>query len=183
MQISFFDRSIVEQNHLKFSINISVQRVRGMQVTTGTVKQNYKESVKRLLSFKNAYSLTSSVKGMPAYWKHFIFEVLAMLKQLGIPRYFLTLLCADLRWGELPYIINKLKNLGFSDEELKNLFYQERTKLLNENPVLEPRHFQYKAQVFFNEFMLDGPFCKTKYYALCMEFQEREIPHVYAIGY
>ena len=116
-----------------------------MQVTTGTVKQNYKESVKRLLSFKNAYSLTSSVKGMPAYWKHFIFEVLAMLKQLGIPSYFLTLLCADLRWGELPYIINKLKDLGFSDEELKNLFYQERTKLLNENPVLEPRHFQYKA--------------------------------------
>ena len=42
-----------------------------------------------------------------------------MVKQLGIPTYFLTLPCADLRWEELPYIVNKLNNLGLSDEEQK----------------------------------------------------------------
>ena len=103
-----------------------------------------------------------------------------MVKQLGIPTYFLTLSCADLRWDELPYIINKLNNLDLSDEELKNLSYQERTKLLNENPVLVARHFQYKVQVFFKELILDGPLGKTKYYALRIEFQERGSPHVHA---
>ena len=44
-----------------------------------------------------------------------------MVKQLEIPKYFLTLSCADLRWEELPYIINKLNNLGVSDEELKKI--------------------------------------------------------------
>ena len=68
-----------------------------------------------------------------------------MVKQLGIPTYFLTLSCADLRWEELPYIINKLNNLGLSDEELKDLSYQERCNLLNNNPALVARHFQYKV--------------------------------------
>ena len=83
----------------------------------------------------------SSVKETPAYWKQFVYDVLAMVKQLGIPTYFLTLSCADLRWEELPQIINKLNNLGLSEEELKKLSYQERCNLLNNNPVLAATHF------------------------------------------
>ena len=98
-----------------------------------------------------------------------------MFKQLGIPTYFLTLSCADLRWEELPYIINKLNNLGLSDEELKNLSYQERCNLLNDNPVLVARHFQYKVDVFFKEIMLDildCPLGKTNYSPIRTEFQK-----------
>ena len=39
----------------------------------------------------------SSVKGIPEYWKQFLYDILAMVKQLGIPTCFLTLSCADLR--------------------------------------------------------------------------------------
>ena len=103
-----------------------------------------------------------------------------MIKQLGIPTYFLTLSSADLRWEELPYIINKLNNLGLSEEELKNLSYQERCNLLNNNPVLVARHFQYKVEVFFKEIIIDGPLGKTNYYAIGIEFQERGSPHVHS---
>ena len=65
----------------------------------------------------------TNVKGTPTYWKQFLLEVLVMVQQLGVPTYFLTLSCADLRWNELPYIINKLNNLGLTEEELKNLSY------------------------------------------------------------
>ena len=57
--------------------------------------------------------------------------------------------CADLRWEELPYIIRKLKKLVFSDEELRNFSYQEGCNRLNNNPVLAPKHFLYKVEVFF----------------------------------
>ena len=86
----------------------------------------------------------------------------------------MTSSCADLRWDELPYIINKLNNLNLTDEEIKNLTYQQRIKLFNDNPVLVARHFQHKVQVFFNGIVLDGPLGKTKYYALRIEFKERE---------
>ena len=107
-----------------------------------------------------------------------------MVKQLGIPTHFLTLSCTDLRWDELPYIINKLNNLNLTDEEIRNLTYQQRTKLLNDkllnDKLLVARHFQYKVQVFFKEIVLDGPLGKAKYYALHIEFQERGSPHVCA---
>ena len=104
----------------------------------------------------------SSVKGTP-YWKQFLYDVLAMVKQLGIPTYFLTLSCADLRWEELSYIIKKLNNLELSEEELKNLSYQERANLLNNNPVLVARHFQYKVEVFFKDIIIEGPLGKAKH--------------------
>ena len=82
----------------------------------------------------------------------------------------MTLSCADLRLDELPYIINKLNNLNLTDEEIKNLTYQQRTKLFNYNPVLIARYLQYKVQVFFNGIVVDGPLGKTKYYDSHIEF-------------
>ena len=74
----------------------------------------------------------SSVKGTPAHWKQFFYDVLAMYKQLGIPTYFLTLSCTDLRLERILYIINKkLNNLGFSEEELNILSFKDRVSLLN----------------------------------------------------
>ena len=73
-----------------------------------------------------------------------------------------------------------MNSLGFSDEELKDLSYQERCIFLNNNPVLVARHFQYKVEVFFKEIILDGPLQKTKYYAICVEFQEKFSTHVHS---
>ena len=87
---------------------------------------------------------------------------------------------AGLRWEELPYIINKLKNLRLSGEKLKKLSYKDRCNLLNNNPVLVARHFQYKVEVFFKDIILDGALGKTKYYAIRIEFQERRSPHVHS---
>ena len=117
-------------------------------LTAGIVKSNFKGIFERFVVRDNAFSFMSSVKGTPAHWKMILYDVLAMGKQLGIPKYFLTLPCADLRWEELPYIINKLNNLGLSEEELKNLSYQERCNLLNNNLVLVARHFSTKLKYF-----------------------------------
>ena len=91
--IFFFVRSIVEQHYLRSSINISLHKVQGTLIGAGSVRQNYKEPFKRLLSNENAFHFMSSVKGTPAYWKQLPHEVLAMVKQLGIPTYFFTVMC------------------------------------------------------------------------------------------
>ena len=123
-------------------------------IKTGTltavmVKSNLKGTVERFFASDNPFSFMSSVRGTPAYWKQFLYDVLAMVKQLEILTYFLTLTCANLICEELPYIINKVNILDLFDEEPKILSYQERCKLLNNNPVLVARHFQYKVKIFF----------------------------------
>ena len=85
-----------------------------------------------------------------------------MVKQLEISTYFLTLPCADLKWEELQYIINKLNNLRLSDGEFKNISHLERCNLLYNNPVLVVRYFKYKVEIFCKEVTLDSALGKTK---------------------
>ena len=53
--------------------------------------------------------------------------------------------------------------------------------MLNNNPVLVAKHFQYKVELFFKEIIVDGPLGKTKNYAIHIEFQERGSPHVHSL--
>ena len=85
-----------------------MHKIKAGTLTAGTTKRN------------NAFSLMSSVKGTLEYWKQFLRDVLAMVRQLKIPTYFLTLSCAELRWEELPNIINTLNNLGPNEEKQKS---------------------------------------------------------------
>ena len=63
----------------------------------------------------------------------------------------MTLLSADLKWNQLISIINKLNKQRLSEDDIKNLAYHQRCQLLNSNPVLVARHFQYRVEVFFKE--------------------------------
>ena len=89
-----------------------------------------------------------------------------MVKQLGCPTSFMTLSSADLRWNELISIIAELNNLKLSEEDIEKTPYHDRHKLLNSNPVLVARHFQYRVECFFRQIVMDRPSGKTKYYVV-----------------
>lgn len=110
-------------------------------ITARVVKKDFKITIEKFVASGSVFSFMSSIKGTPAYWKQFLYDVIAIVRQTGIPKYFLLLSCADPRWEERPYFIKKLNNLGFSDEKLKNLSYLERCNLLNNNPILATGHF------------------------------------------
>ena len=65
-----------------------------------------------------------------------------------------------------------------SEKDIENLTYHEGCRLLNINPVLVARHFQYRVEVFFKEIVVDGSFGKSKYYAIRVEFQVYGLPHL-----
>ena len=102
-------------------------------------------------------------------------QVLAMVKQLGTPTFFLGLKFADLRWNELKSIIFKLNRVNISDEEVDEMWYYERCDTLNKNPVFIARNFQYRVEIFFKIIVLDGPLRKNQYYAIRVEFKVGEV--------
>ena len=57
--------------------------------------------------------------------------------------------------------------------------YQKRCNTLNKNPVLVARHFQYRVEIFFKVIVLDGSLGKTSHYAIRVEFQVRDTPHIH----
>ena len=84
-----------------------------------------------------------------------------------------------MRWNKLIYITSKLNEINISDDEINFLTYEERSKILNSNPVLVARHFQCRVEDFFKEIVLDGPLGKAKYYAIRVEFQVKGSPHIH----
>ena len=48
------------------------------------------------------------------------------------------------------------------------------------NPVLLPKHFQYRVEVFFKEIVVDSPLGKVTYHAIRAEFQFRGSPHIHS---
>ena len=146
----FFTHAVMQKIQLNDQINIAMKKI-----ATGKLSKNFKTTIQQFIAQDKAYSFMSSIKGTPAYWKNYLFEVLAMVKQVGIPTFFMTLTCADLRWNELVEIISKLNRLDFSDDVIRNMTYQERCNTLNKNPVLVARHFQYRVEIFFEVIVLD----------------------------
>ena len=71
----------------------------------------------------------------------------------------------------------KLGGIDISNEEIS---YFRRCDLLNQNPVLTARHYQYRVETFFKEIILhkNGPFAgKIENYVIKIEFQARGSPH------
>lgn len=112
-----------------------------------------------------------------------MYEVIAMVKQLGIPTWFMTLSCADLRWPELFQILARIQGNDLTDEQVDALSYNEKCQMLNLNPVVVAKHFQYRVETFFTEVLLTNakPIGKIVYYALRIEFQMRGSPHLHAL--
>ena len=62
---------------------------------------------------------------------------------------------------------------------ITNLSYRDKFSILNINPVFAVKHFQYRVETFCKVFIIDGPFEKSKYYAIRVEFQIRGGPHIH----
>ena len=55
-----------------------------------------------------------------------MYEVIAMVKQLGISTWFMTLSCAGLRWPELFLIIARTQGKNLTDDQVEAMSYNER---------------------------------------------------------
>ena len=178
----FFAQFVIQQLSLCGQINIAMRKATGAASYTAGMFSNYKETVQSIVKSDLGYTFMNYVKGSPAFWKRFQLEVLAMIRQLGCPTLFFTLSCADLRWNELIHIISLINGLNLTTEDIASLNYFERCEILNNNPVLVARHFQYRLEVLFVEILMipAGPLGEIKYYAFRVEFQFRGSPHIHS---
>ena len=106
-----------------------------------------------------------------------------MIRQIGCPTFFMTLSCADLHLDDLIANIFKLKRQNLSEEHVKNVSYFQKCEILNENPVFVARHFQYRVEVFFTEILMVSYLSGEIKYAVRVEFQFCDSPHILLFGY
>lgn len=84
----FFANFVSQQVNLRNQINVAMRKVSGSNINAGMLTDNFKERVRNFVVNEDAYTFMNTVKGLPAYWKNMLSDVLAMVKQLGIPSFF-----------------------------------------------------------------------------------------------
>ena len=89
-------------------------------------------NLKLLLKNDMIYRYLQSVRGSPQYWNQRLKDLFSMNRQLGIPTFFVTFSCADLRWKEFIDVMAR-----HSGQEVKeNYSFEEKAFLIRNNPVL-----------------------------------------------
>ena len=93
-----------------------------------------------------------SLRGYASYWNTAKSDLLAMIRQLGSPSWFITLSANDSNWPDLIKDLLYAKHCSdnnsaqfiFNVENVANMTYKEKAQLLHDFPVIAARHFDHR---------------------------------------
>ena len=100
-----------------------------------------------------AYRFMKNIRGSPPYYQKTFYELLAMIRQLGTPTWFFTVSSADMKWPDIIQTIAKQFGTEYTEEQVIALSFEEKSNWIRRNPVTAARHFQYRLNLFFSEFL------------------------------
>ena len=76
----FFSQYITEQKKVQESINVALKKVSAQPLTASQVRNLDNGTMWHLIFSDQAYCFMKNIPGSPAYWKNFLFDVVAMIK-------------------------------------------------------------------------------------------------------
>lgn len=139
-------------------------------VTASTLTN--KESLQEILKFDEGYKCLRPVRGTPPFWQSVQKDLFAMLRQLGIPTWFCSFSCPEMRYKEILQTVMTQQGINKNIDEMDWL---EKNNLLKRNPVTVARMFDHRFQTFLNKVIFSdaNPIGKIKDNFYRIEFQHR----------
>ena len=128
----------VEHKQVRDSISVALRQTRlrqqvGRNLHAGMLKNP--QQLQNLFKKDRAYTFLKNIRGSPPYWQKMFYELLAMIRTLGIPTWFLTLSAADMKWPEVIESIAKQYGTIYTEQEVLELPWRLKSMWLRSNPV------------------------------------------------
>ena len=89
---------------------------------------------------QNSYMFMKNIRGTVAYWKDVLFNLIAMIKNLGSPSLFITLSAYDYHWAELANTLN--------------VPIDQLPKAVQANPFMTSIHFERRWTALLHKVIL-----------------------------
>ena len=183
----FFSLYATELHHILSNVSIasrigSSRLSDGRQITASMLRN--RQEVLDLMKRDEGYRFLASIRGTPAYWEKSKREVFAMVRQLGIPTFFVTFSAADRRWIEIDNaILIQQGKPPMTPEEHNNMTWDQHCRIIMSNPVTAARIFENRVQTFIKDVIMSKaePIGKVEDYFYRTEFQQRGWPHIHMI--
>ena len=175
----------VHQIHSNISIAIRIGTSKtsdGRQITASMLRN--REEVKHIIKRDEGYRFLTQIRGTPAFWEKSKRELFAMIRQLGVPTFFVTFSAADRRWIEIDNaILIQQGKPPMTTEEHKNMTWEQHCEHIMSNPVTAARMFEYRVQTFIKDVIMSKakPIGEVEDYYYRTEFQQRGWPHIHMV--
>ena len=146
----FYKMKKLQTDQVCSKAHLAVRRckTKGNNYTAGYIlKDNMGDSLVRL---DEGYRIFKTIRNSPQYWENQKKEVFAMIRQLGIPTFFISLSANYLHWSELIISLGKLVDKKDYREavEQNTLLWETRSRLVQSDPVTCVRHFDHRVSQF-----------------------------------
>ncbi|VDI59074.1 Hypothetical predicted protein [Mytilus galloprovincialis] len=179
----FFCQYLSELEKVMSNVQISLRKDfsktgTGKKVTSDMICRG--EGLKQLFKSDEGIKFLKPIRGTPPFWQKTQKDVLAMIRQIGIPAFFCSFSAADLRWSEIIESIMMQQGIAVNADELS---WDEKCKILRCNPVTAARMFDHRFHLFLKTVIMSDahPIGKVKDYFYRVEFQQRGSPHTHCL--
>ena len=180
----FFKTKKLQMKILLGKSQIALRKCKGNQtiLTAGQLKQE--GALERLIHLDEGYKFLRALRGSPPYFEKAKKDIFAMIRQLGPANLFCSFSSAETQWIHLLRILGKLvDDKDYTDDELENLNWEEKSRLIQSDPVTCARHFDYQFNQFLRHFLMSNaaPLGKISDWFYRVEYQQRGSPHIHML--
>ena len=141
-------------------------------------------ALERMVHLDEGFYIFKSIRNSPAYLEKRKKDVFAMIRQLGLPTWFGSFSAADTKWPDLLKMIGKLiDKKEYTTDEIEQMDWSERTRLLQSDPVTCARYFNNRVLLFIKDVLKSDhhPIGEITDYFYRVEFQQRGSPHIHIL--
>jgi len=163
----FYSLSVMEYYRARQNVSVCLRLRQGNNVPEGLVQ--------------NLHINMRALRGSNAYWQTACSGLIAMVRNLGPPQWFLTLSCNDLNWKDILQAC--LIAAGRKGEDIDHLSFNEKQRLIIEHPVALSRHFMVRVHAIMRILQNDDTLLGGKLIDFWwrIEFQNRGSPHLHML--
>ena len=151
-------------------------------IKAGQLKQQ--GAIETLIHHDEGYKFLRALRGSPPYFEKAKKDLFAMIRELGTASLFCSFSSAETQWIHLLRILGQvIDKKEYTDNELENLNWEEKCRLIQSDPVTCARHFDYQINQFLCNFLLSdaAPLGKIADWFYRVEYQQRGSPHIHML--
>ena len=165
-------------------VNLAVRKCKKRSKAITAAEARDSNYLDKLVNRDEGYYIFRQLRNSPAYLETRKKDIFAMIRHFSLPTWFMSLSAADTRWTDLLKMLAKLNDgIEYSETELEHFTWQEKTKLVQKDPVTCLRYFDHRVQEFLNTVLKNScePIGKLIDYFYRVEFQQRGSPHIHML--
>ncbi|XP_071142082.1 uncharacterized protein [Mytilus edulis] len=178
----FYAQYLSELEQVISKVSIALRKSTGKDSTGNAITASMltdRNQLKSLLSTDQGYKFLTPIRGTPPYWQTALKDLLATVRQLGIPTWFATFSAADMRWTEVLQLLLEQQKCA---QSLEDLDWTGKSEVLRNNPVMNAVMFDHRFHTFLKDIIIKrGIIGNVKDHFHRIEFQQRGSPHAHCL--